>query len=77
MKLTIATRESPLALWQANHVRDELLKHFPDMEIELLGMTTKGDQLLSSPLSKIGGKGLLRNLRLQCSKDVRISPYTQ
>ena len=58
MKLTIATRESPLALWQANHVRDELLKHFPDMEIELLGMTTKGDQLLSSPLSKIGGKGL-------------------
>lgn len=58
MKLTIATRESPLALWQANHVRNELLKHFPDMEIELLGMTTKGDQLLSSPLSKIGGKGL-------------------
>lgn len=58
MKLTIATRESPLALWQANHVRDELLKHFPEMEIELLGMTTKGDQLLSSPLSKIGGKGL-------------------
>lgn len=58
MKLTIATRESPLALWQANHVRDELLKHFPDMEITLLGMTTKGDQLLSSPLSKIGGKGL-------------------
>lgn len=58
MKLTIATRESPLALWQANHVRDELLKHFPDMEIALLGMTTKGDQLLSSPLSKIGGKGL-------------------
>ncbi|PWD86859.1 hydroxymethylbilane synthase [Ignatzschineria cameli] len=58
MKLTIATRESPLALWQANHVRSELLKHFPEMEIELLGMTTKGDQLLSSPLSKIGGKGL-------------------
>ncbi|MHC5226101.1 hydroxymethylbilane synthase [Ignatzschineria sp. LJL83] len=58
MKLTIATRESPLALWQANHVRDELLKHFPEMNVELLGMTTKGDQMLSSPLSKIGGKGL-------------------
>lgn len=58
MKLTIATRESPLALWQANHVKAELAKHFPEMEIELLGMTTKGDQMLSSPLSKIGGKGL-------------------
>lgn len=58
MKLTIATRESPLALWQANHVRDELLKYFPEMDVELLGMTTKGDQMLSSPLSKIGGKGL-------------------
>ncbi len=58
MKLTIATRESPLALWQANHVKAELLKHFPEMDVELLGMTTKGDQLLSSPLSKIGGKGL-------------------
>lgn len=58
MKLTIATRESPLALWQANHVKAELLKHFPEMEVTLLGMTTKGDQMLSSPLSKIGGKGL-------------------
>ncbi|GGZ97806.1 hydroxymethylbilane synthase [Ignatzschineria ureiclastica] len=58
MKLTIATRESPLALWQANHVKATLLKHFPDLQVELLGMTTKGDQLLSSPLSKIGGKGL-------------------
>lgn len=58
MKLTIATRESPLALWQANHVKAELLKHFPALDVELLGMTTKGDQLLSSPLSKIGGKGL-------------------
>lgn len=58
MKLIIATRESPLALWQANHVKAELLKHFPEMDVELLGMTTKGDQMLSSPLSKIGGKGL-------------------
>ncbi len=58
MKLTIATRESPLALWQANHVKTELLKHFPEIDVTLLGMTTKGDQLLSSPLSKIGGKGL-------------------
>ncbi|NLD08703.1 MAG: hydroxymethylbilane synthase [Xanthomonadaceae bacterium] len=58
MKLTIATRESPLALWQANHVRDELLKLYPDLTVEILGMTTRGDQMLSSPLAKIGGKGL-------------------
>ncbi len=58
MKITIATRESPLALWQANHVKEELIKHHPNLTVEILGMTTKGDQMLSSPLSKIGGKGL-------------------
>ncbi len=56
--LTIATRESPLALWQAEHVKSRILEFYPDLEVKLLGMTTKGDQLLSSPLSKIGGKGL-------------------
>ncbi|OYQ85269.1 hydroxymethylbilane synthase [Wohlfahrtiimonas chitiniclastica] len=56
--LTIATRESPLALWQAEHVKSKILEFFPEMDVQLLGMTTKGDQMLSSPLSKIGGKGL-------------------
>ncbi|MGY0398835.1 MAG: hydroxymethylbilane synthase [Ostreibacterium sp.] len=56
--LRIATRNSPLALWQAEFVRDELLRHHPYLSIEIISMTTKGDQLLDSPLAKIGGKGL-------------------
>ncbi len=57
-KLVIATRESPLALWQANFVADSLRKLHPDLEVELLGMTSRGDQLLDRPLYKVGGKGL-------------------
>lgn len=57
-KIVIATRESKLALWQANNVKVQLETLYPDMTVELLGMTTKGDQILDSPLSKIGGKGL-------------------
>lgn len=57
-KIVIATRESQLALWQANTVKDQLEKLYPELQVELLGMTTKGDQILNSPLSKIGGKGL-------------------
>ncbi len=56
--LKIATRESPLALWQAEYVRSELLRHHPHIEVELLGMTTRADQWLQTPLAKIGGKGL-------------------
>ena len=56
--LRIATRKSPLALWQANHVRDALLSRNPDLEIELLTMTTQGDKILDTPLAKVGGKGL-------------------
>lgn len=56
--LTIATRESALALWQAHHVRDRLAALYPRLDIRILGMTTTGDQILNSPLSKIGGKGL-------------------
>lgn len=56
--LTIATRESPLALWQAHFVRDALLRAEPGLEIRLLGMTSRGDQLLDVPLAKVGGKGL-------------------
>lgn len=58
MKLVIATRESPLALWQAEHVRDRLLGHLAGASIELLGMTTRGDQILDRPLASVGGKGL-------------------
>ncbi len=57
-RLVIATRESQLALWQAEHIRDRLLALYPGMQVELLGMTTQGDQILDSPLSKVGGKGL-------------------
>lgn len=57
-KITIATRESALALWQAEFVAARLRELAPGCEVELLGMTTKGDQWLSSPLSEVGGKGL-------------------
>ena len=53
----IATRESRLALWQAEHVRDTLVGRF-GLAVELLGMTTRGDQILDRTLSKVGGKGL-------------------
>jgi hydroxymethylbilane synthase len=53
----IATRESRLALWQAEHVR-ELLQAHCGLQVELLGMTTRGDQILDRTLSKVGGKGL-------------------
>ncbi|HBR96655.1 MAG TPA: hydroxymethylbilane synthase [Gammaproteobacteria bacterium] len=56
--LRIATRKSPLALWQAHTVRDRLLQSHPGLQIEVVKMSTKGDQLLDSPLAKIGGKGL-------------------
>src|SRR5438046_2039750 len=56
-KIIIATRESRLALWQAEHVRDLLAARF-GMVVELLGMTTRGDQVLDRALSKVGGKGL-------------------
>ena len=56
--LKIATRKSPLALWQAEHVKARLEHHHPGLNVELVKMTTKGDQILNSPLSKIGGKGL-------------------
>jgi hydroxymethylbilane synthase len=57
-RIVIATRESRLALWQAEHVRDLLRKLYPACRVELLGMTTRGDQILDRPLAKVGGKGL-------------------
>lgn len=58
MKLRIATRKSPLALWQAEHVRALLTARAPDLEIELVTMTTRGDRILDQALSKVGGKDL-------------------
>ncbi len=56
--IRIATRKSPLAMWQAEHVAAELKKAHPGLEVELLGMSTQGDKILDTPLAKIGGKGL-------------------
>jgi len=57
-KLRIATRKSPLALWQANHVRDALMARNSGLDVELFTMTTQGDKILDTPLAKVGGKGL-------------------
>ena len=57
-KLIIATRGSKLALWQSEHVKAELEKAHPGLEVELSIMMTKGDKILDTPLAKIGGKGL-------------------
>jgi hydroxymethylbilane synthase len=57
-RLTIATRESALALWQARHVQSRLEGLYPRANVTLLGMTTQGDQVLDRPLAAIGGKGL-------------------
>jgi hydroxymethylbilane synthase len=57
-RLTIATRESALALWQAEHIRARLMARHPHLTVDLLGMTTHGDRVLDRPLAAIGGKGL-------------------
>ena len=57
-RLVIASRESRLAMWQAEHVRDCLKKLYPACDVQILGMTTRGDQILDRALSKVGGKGL-------------------
>lgn len=56
--IRIATRQSPLALWQAEHVRQLLCAQHPDLEVTLVPMVTKGDVILDTPLAKVGGKGL-------------------
>ncbi|MBY4898096.1 hydroxymethylbilane synthase [Cupriavidus sp. AU9028] len=57
-RLVIASRESRLALWQAEHVRAALQQYYPECDVSILGMTTRGDQILDRTLSKVGGKGL-------------------
>jgi hydroxymethylbilane synthase len=75
-RLTIATRESALALWQAEHIRARLAALYPGAAIALLGMTTKGDQILDRPLAKVGGKGLfvkeLETALLDRSADIAV-----
>mgnify|MGYP001011178857 FL=1 len=74
--LKIATRQSPLALWQANYVKNCLQQLYPDLTIELVPMVTKGDVILDSPLAKIGGKGLfvkeLENALLMKEADIAV-----
>lgn len=56
--IRIATRQSPLALWQAEHVAARLEQAFPGLKTELVKMVTRGDKILDAPLAKVGGKGL-------------------
>jgi len=56
--LRIATRKSPLALWQARHVADLIRARSPDLEVALVELSTEGDRMLDGPLSRVGGKGL-------------------
>ncbi len=57
-KLKIATRGSPLALWQAEHIRTRLRERLPDLDVELVLYKTKGDKILDTALAQVGGKGL-------------------
>lgn len=57
-RLVIASRESRLAMWQAEYLRDCLKNLYPECDVQILGMTTRGDQILDKALSKVGGKGL-------------------
>lgn len=56
--IRIATRQSPLAMWQAIYVKTQLEQAYPDLVVELVPMVTKGDIILDTPLAKVGGKGL-------------------
>ncbi|CAA2929249.1 hydroxymethylbilane synthase [Arsenophonus endosymbiont of Bemisia tabaci] len=74
--LRIATRKSPLAMWQAIFIKTQLEKHHPTLTIELIPMSTQGDILLDTPLAKIGGKGLfvkeLENALLENRADIAV-----
>lgn len=70
--LRIGTRKSPLALWQAEHVRGLLVKSTPALEVELIKITTEGDRILDQPLATVGGKGLFIKELEQALYDERI-----
>ncbi len=75
-RIVIATRESRLAMWQAVHVQGLLQSLYPACQVELMGMTTRGDQILDRPLAKVGGKGLfvkeLETALLERSADIAV-----
>lgn len=75
-KLVIASRESALAMWQAKHIQATLQGLYPECDVQILGMTTQGDQILDKPLASIGGKGLfikeLENALLDGSADLAV-----
>jgi hydroxymethylbilane synthase len=74
--IRIATRKSPLAMWQAEHVSTLLTRLHPGLAVEIVGMTTKGDKILDAPLAKVGGKGLfvkeLEQGMLEGSADIAV-----
>mgnify|MGYP001297870776 CR=1 FL=1 len=74
--IRIATRKSPLAMWQAEHIRNALLSVHSNIEVVLIGLTTKGDKFIDSPLAKLGGKGLfvkeLENKILDKTADIAV-----
>ncbi|MFC3152549.1 hydroxymethylbilane synthase [Litoribrevibacter euphylliae] len=67
--LRIATRKSPLALWQAEYVKERLLAVHPELTVELVAMSTRGDKILDAPLAKVGGKGLFVKELERCLLD--------
>ncbi|MGH7455255.1 MAG: hypothetical protein ACRENG_28130 [bacterium] len=56
--LRLGTRRSDLALWQASHVREKFLGFYPELEVELVKIDTRGDKVLNQPIPEVGGKGL-------------------
>jgi len=74
--LRIGTRKSPLALWQAEHVRDRLLEAHPGLEVELVKVETRGDKILDVPLARVGGKALfvkeIEDMLLQGEVDIAV-----
>ncbi|MGY6274034.1 hydroxymethylbilane synthase [Methylomonas sp. MgM2] len=74
--IRIATRQSPLALWQAEHVASRLQQAFPGLKTELVKLVTRGDKILDAPLAKVGGKGLfvkeLEQGMLEGSADIAV-----
>lgn len=75
-EIKIATRKSPLALWQAEYIADRIKSIMPECEVSLVKMSTQGDKILDTPLAKIGGKGLfvkeLENGLLDGSADIAV-----
>jgi len=75
-RIRLATRQSPLALWQTEHVASELLRHHPGLDVALLPLSTRGDEVLDRSLAEIGGKGLflkeLERALLQGQADVAV-----